>query len=77
MLNLELSLTINIFIADDLTLKSKSINLDAVVKSSNIITLFSVWYIPSFSLVYPNINDLPGVTTGVSYKSSYSVDLTI
>jgi len=38
--------------ADDLTLKSKSINLDAVVKSSNIITFDpSTLYIPSLSFV--------------------------
>ena len=58
-------LTTKIFIADDLTLKSKSTSLDAVVKSSNIITLSLTTNIPSVSLVYPRINDLPGVKTGV------------
>ena len=56
--------------ADDFTLKSKSTKRDAVVKSSKIITLsLDALYIPFVSFVYPNINDLPGVKTGVGYES--------
>ena len=65
-----------IFIAEDLTLKLKSTYFDSVVKSSNIIVGILV-NIPSVSLVYPNIKDFPGVSTGVLYLLSYSVDLTI
>ena len=54
----------SIFIADDLTLKGKSINREAVVKSSKIIQ-GNLLYTPSVSLVYPIVKDLPAVSTGV------------
>lgn len=51
------SSVVSIFIAEDLTLNGKSTHLNAPVKSSKIITGFSfdASYIPSVSLVYPNI----------------------
>lgn len=66
------SLALINFIAPDLTLKSKSTNLLVVVKSSKIITGFSgdALYIPSVSFVYPSINVLPAVNTGVLNESS-------
>ena len=66
----------NIFIAEDFTLNLKSTYWVAVVKSSKIITGNSS-KILSVSSVYPKMNDLPAVKTGVGYLSSYSVEFTI
>ena len=63
-------LQFNIFIAEDLALKGKSTYFEAVVKSSNIIT-GRLLNIPSFSFVYPRINVLPAVKTGVLYSLLY------
>ena len=54
MLNFDSSELFNIFIADDLTLKLKSISLEAVVKSSKIMALLLFTrYMPSFRLYNP------------------------
>ena len=50
--------------ADDFTLKGKSTNFESVVKSSKMIQ-GKLEYIPSTSLVYPMMKDLPAVKTGI------------
>ena len=61
-----LAFAFRIFIAEDLTLKGKSTNFVAVVKSSKMITgRFSLEYTPFSSLVKPRRKDLPAVNTGI------------
>ena len=57
-------LIFNIFIAEDFTLNLKFTYCEAVVKSSKIIT-GNLSKIPSISFVYPSMNVLPAVRTGV------------
>ena len=59
-----------IFIADDLTLKSKSTHFLSVVKSSKIITGFFKLDIKMLflSFVHPKIKVFPGVKTGIAYS---------
>ena len=64
----------NIFIADDFALNGIVTYLLSVVKSSNIIT-GTVLYVPMVSDVYPRMNVLPAVNTGVPVFS-YSADAT-
>ncbi len=50
--------------ADDFTLKGKFTSFESVVKSSKMMQ-GNLEYIPSTSLVYPMMNDLPAVKTGI------------
>lgn len=59
-------LNVNIFIAEDFTLKGKSTNFESVVKSSKMIT-GKFEKTPSDSFVYPIMKDFPAVKTGILY----------
>ncbi|TNK93145.1 hypothetical protein C4M98_03750 [Mycoplasmopsis pullorum] len=62
-----------IFIAEDLILKSKSTHFKSVVKSSKIITGFSLleWKMFSSSSVYPKMNFWLAVKTGILNSELY------